>query len=189
MLSSMDIRLPTLTAAGRGHRVRAQRHRRRPVRGRDPAGAAVPRGVRKTRSSGHEPIAYHRRCRNGHVPARDLELVRRLHGGRARDPAATRPDVVILDYRLPVMNGIEATRAIRTSCPGTEVLIFTMHGGRHLIRRLLEAGARGYLSKSEARRFLIPAVEALSRHEPFFTDSVPRDLLDVCLGKPASTPD
>lgn len=64
-----------------------------------------------------------------------------------------------------------------------------MHGGRHLIRRLLEAGARGYLPKSQARRFLIAAVEALSRHEPFFPGSVPRDLLDVCLGKPASKPD
>src|SRR3712207_5082458 len=55
--------------------------------------------------------------------------------------AETRPDVVILDYRLPVMNGIEATRAIRAARPETEALIFTMHGGRQLIRRLLEAGA------------------------------------------------
>ncbi len=119
------------------------------------------------------------------------EIVAEAADGRqAVDLAAeTSPDVVILDYRLPVMNGIEATRAIRGACPGTEVLIFTMHGGRQLIRRLLEAGARGYLSKSEARRFLIAAVEALSRHEPFFTDSVPKDLLAECLGRPAPKPD
>ncbi|HEV2566523.1 MAG TPA: response regulator transcription factor [Microvirga sp.] len=99
--------------------------------------------------------------------------------------AETCPDVVVLDYRLPVMNGIDAARAIRAACPGTEVLIFTMHGSRHLIRRLLEAGARGYLAKSEARRFLIAAVTSLARHEPFLPDSVPRDLLDECLGTPA----
>lgn len=103
--------------------------------------------------------------------------------------AETRPDVAILDYRLPLQNGIEAARAIRASCPATEVLLFTIHGGRQLIRELLEAGARGYLSKSEARRYLIAAVEALSRHEPFFPDSVPRDLLDACLGKRAAEPD
>jgi DNA-binding NarL/FixJ family response regulator len=40
---------------------------------------------------------------------------------------ATRPDVVVLDYGLPVLNGIEATRQIRTRAPGTEILIFTMH--------------------------------------------------------------
>lgn len=119
------------------------------------------------------------------------EIVAEAADGRQAIDLATEtcPDVVVMDYRLPLMNGVDATREIRGACPGTEVLIFTTHGGRQLIRRLLEAGARGYLSKSEARRFLIPAVEALSRHEPFFTDSVPRDLLDACLGKPASRPD
>lgn len=116
------------------------------------------------------------------------EIVAEAADGRqAVDLAAeTCPDVVILDYRLPVMNGIEATRAIRAACPGTEVLIFTMHGGRRLIRRLLKAGARGYLCKSEARRFLIAAIEALARHQPFFTDRVPKDLLDEYLASSGS---
>jgi DNA-binding NarL/FixJ family response regulator len=103
--------------------------------------------------------------------------------------AETCPDVVVLDYRLPVMNGVDATRAIRASRPETEVLIFTMHGSRHLIRRLLEAGARGYLSKSEARRLLIAAVTSLAQHEPFFPDSVPTDLLDEFFGRPAPEPE
>ena len=51
--------------------------------------------------------------------------------------------------------------------PQTEVLIFTMHESEPLVRELLEAGARGYLLKSDARRFLIAAVESLARHKPF----------------------
>lgn len=107
--------------------------------------------------------------------------------------AETCPDVVILDYRLPGMNGIEATRAIRAARPDTEVLIFTMHGGRPLIRRLLEAGARAYVPKPEARKSLIAAVTSLTRHEPFFPDSVPREWVEGDLagsgtdGRPQAT--
>jgi DNA-binding NarL/FixJ family response regulator len=61
------------------------------------------------------------------------------------------------------------------------VLIFTMYGSEPLIRELLGAGARGYLLKSDARRFLIAAVEALARHQPFFTGRVSEALLSAYL--------
>jgi len=95
--------------------------------------------------------------------------------------AETQPHVAIIDYQLPVMNGIEATREIRAFHPHTEVLIFTMHESEPLVRELLEAGARGYLLKSDARRFLIAAVEALARHQPFFTGRVSEALLNTYL--------
>ena len=76
----------------------------------------------------------------------------------------------ILDYQLPLLNGVDATRQIRAFQPQTEVLIFTMHGSEPLIREMLEAGARGYLLKSDARRCLIAAVEALARHQPFLRE-------------------
>jgi DNA-binding NarL/FixJ family response regulator len=109
-------------------------------------------------------------------------------GMRAVELAAeTQPNVAILDYQLPIMNGIDATREIRAFHPQTEVLIFTMHGSEPLIHELLEAGAKGYLLKSDARRFLIAAVEALARHEPFFTGRVSETLLSAYLAKrPAS---
>jgi DNA-binding NarL/FixJ family response regulator len=102
---------------------------------------------------------------------------------------STQPDVAILDYQLPLMNGIEATRQIRAFQPRTEVLIFTMHGSEPLIRELLEAGARGYLLKSDARRFLIAAVEALARHQPFFTGPVSETLLSSYLANSHSQGD
>jgi DNA-binding NarL/FixJ family response regulator len=108
-------------------------------------------------------------------------------GKEAIDQAlATRPDVVVLDYSLPVLNGIEATRQIRTRVPGAEVLIFTMHDTATLVREVLEAGARGFLLKSDARRFLIAAVESLAAHKPFFTSQVSETLLETYLAKGAA---
>jgi DNA-binding NarL/FixJ family response regulator len=108
-----------------------------------------------------------------------LEVVGEASTGReAIDQALLlKPDVVIMDYSLPLMNGIEVTRNIRARVPGAEVLIFTMHDTDELIRDALEAGARGFLLKSDARRFLIAAVESLAAHKPFFTSKVSDTLL------------
>jgi DNA-binding NarL/FixJ family response regulator len=101
--------------------------------------------------------------------------------------AETRPDVAILDYQLPSLNGVDATREIRAIRPQTEVLIFTMHESELLLREALEAGARGYLLKSDARKFLIAAVESLSQHKPFFTGRVSEALLNAFLSQGQTT--
>jgi DNA-binding NarL/FixJ family response regulator len=96
-----------------------------------------------------------------------------------------KPDVAVLDYSLPLVNGLEVTRQIRALLPRTEVLIFTMHDNETLIQELLKAGARGYLLKSDARRHLIGAIESLALHRPFFTAKVSEALLDSYLTKPS----
>lgn len=105
-------------------------------------------------------------------------------GKEAIDRAlATRPDVAVLDFSLPAVNGVEATRQIRARVPSVEVLIFTMHDTDTLVRDVLEAGARGFLLKSDASRFLISAVESLAAHKPFFTGKVSETLLENFLSK------
>jgi DNA-binding NarL/FixJ family response regulator len=113
------------------------------------------------------------------------EVVAEADNGQAAVERAeeSQPDVAILDYQLPVMNGVDATRLIRANRPLTEVLIFTMHESEPLIRDLLQAGARGYLLKSDAKRFLIAAVDSLSRHKSFFTGKVSDALLETYLAK------
>ena len=93
----------------------------------------------------------------------------------------TRPDVAIIDYSLPIMNGIEATRQIRARLPKAEVLIFTMHDSDALIGEVLQAGARAFLLKSDAQHYLISAVESLSAHKPFFTGKLSERLLETFL--------
>ena len=95
-----------------------------------------------------------------------------------------KPDIAVLDYALPSVNGIEVTRRIRARLSRTEVLIFTMHYNETLIRDLLAAGARGFLLKSDASRFLLAAIESLAQHKPFFTAKVSEALLDSFLKKP-----
>src|SRR5438445_12349791 len=61
-----------------------------------------------------------------------------------------RPDIVVMDLSLPDLNGLEATRQILKEQPNTEVLVLTMHHSEELARDVLEAGARGYVLKSDA---------------------------------------
>jgi DNA-binding NarL/FixJ family response regulator len=97
---------------------------------------------------------------------------------------ATKPDIAVLDYSLPLVNGIEATRQIRIRLPKTEILVFTMHDSETLIQELLRAGARGYVLKSDAKVNLIAAIKALSAHRPYFTTKVSEALLDSFLARP-----
>ena len=92
-----------------------------------------------------------------------------------------KPDVAIIDYSLPTINGVEATRQIRARVPTAEVLIFTMHDSDVLMGEALEAGARAYLLKSDAKQYLVAAVESLVHHQPFFTGKLSEQLLDTFL--------
>jgi DNA-binding NarL/FixJ family response regulator len=91
---------------------------------------------------------------------------------------AHKPDVVVLDIALPLLNGVEVARQIRKGSPNTEVLVFTMQDNDALIGDVLHAGARGYLFKSESGAEIINAVTALTRHLPYFSARVSETLLE-----------
>jgi DNA-binding NarL/FixJ family response regulator len=91
--------------------------------------------------------------------------------------------VTILDLSMPELNGLEAAKEILKSVP-TKVLILTMYDSDPLIRQTLEAGARGYLLKSDAGRDLVSAVDALRRNKTFFTPKVAQMVLEGYLGRP-----
>jgi DNA-binding NarL/FixJ family response regulator len=94
---------------------------------------------------------------------------------------AQKPDVAIVDYSLPLINGVEATRQIRMRVPTVEILIFTMHDNETILQDLLQAGARGYLLKSDVEQHLYSAVEALSVGRTFFTGRASDRILDAYL--------
>ena len=80
-----------------------------------------------------------------------------------------KPDIAILDISMPHLNGLEAARKIRKASPRTEVLILSMHCSDQLTREVLDAGALGYVLKSDSGRDLAIAIEALANHKPFLT--------------------
>ena len=77
------------------------------------------------------------------------------------------PDVMVLDVTMPRMNGLEACRLLRRQSPRLEILFVTQHDSPQMMREALEAGARGYVVKSNAARDLLAAVEAVSEHRVF----------------------
>jgi DNA-binding NarL/FixJ family response regulator len=83
-----------------------------------------------------------------------------------------KPQVAVLDFGMPEMNGAEATRQILRESPHTEVLVLTMHDAEQLVREVLHAGARGFVLKSDASRDLVSAVQALLAHRTFLSPAV-----------------
>jgi len=79
------------------------------------------------------------------------------------------PDVVVLDVTMPRMNGLEACRQLqqKKAASSLEVLFVTQHDSPQMMREALDAGARGYVVKSNAARDLLEAVEAVSQHRVF----------------------
>jgi DNA-binding NarL/FixJ family response regulator len=88
-----------------------------------------------------------------------------------------KPDVVVLDFAMPELNGLEVIRQIRATLPHTEVLILTMHESEQLAREVLAAGARGFVLKSDAGQTIAAAVEQLSLHRSYFTATVSQMVL------------
>ncbi|MGD0512607.1 MAG: response regulator transcription factor [Terriglobales bacterium] len=86
--------------------------------------------------------------------------------------AQLKPDVVILDVGMPNLNGLAATRQLTQADPHCKVIVLTITDSDQVIREALDAGARGFVLKSDAARDLVSAVEALLRNRMFFTPRV-----------------
>jgi len=120
---------------------------------------------------------------------KDCEVVGEAADGRQAIALVKKlnPDIVILDISMPLLNGLEATRQILKIRPQTKVLILTMHELDPLIRDVLDAGARGYILKTDAGHDLIAAVESLRRNKTFFTSRVSQMILDGLLKRPSDS--
>ncbi|HLZ92548.1 MAG TPA: response regulator transcription factor [Candidatus Acidoferrum sp.] len=89
-----------------------------------------------------------------------------------------RPDVTVLDIGMPSLNGLEATRQMLKNDARAKILILTMHESDPIIRDVLDAGARGYVLKTDASRDLVTAVNAVRSNKTFFTAKVAQMVLD-----------
>jgi len=93
-----------------------------------------------------------------------------------------KPDIVILDIGMPRLNGLGAISKIGKMLPSARVLILTIHDSDDLVREVVEAGARGYLTKASAARDLISAVDALQKGKTYFMPLVDDFMLDSFRG-------
>jgi DNA-binding NarL/FixJ family response regulator len=152
------------------------------------SGGLAVRTIRILIADDHDVVRYGLRALLSEQP--NWQVVAEAADGKeaVAQVVKTAPDVAIVDYSLPVLNGVEVTRQIRRCSPGTEVIIFTMHDNNSLIHDLLQAGALGYLLKSDAKRLLLTAVEMVAEHKPFFTGMVSETLLECFRSKGNNLP-
>ena len=106
----------------------------------------------------------------------DIEVVAEAEDGRAAVHLArqVKPDIIVMDIGMPLLNGLEATRQVRAACPAIKILILTMHDNEEYIRPVLAAGAAGYLLKDAAGTALVEAIRAVYRGEAVLSPAITR---------------
>jgi len=108
----------------------------------------------------------------------DIEVIAEAaDGAEARELAIReRPDLAILDVKMPKLTGLQATREIKAQAPEVDVLILSMHDDDRYVAEALKAGASGYVVKTQADADLLAAVRAVERGESFPAPASPGEL-------------
>ena len=94
-----------------------------------------------------------------------------------------KPDVVLMDFSMPGLNGLEATRQIVERVPYTRVLVLTRHSTQEYVDRILEAGASGYLVKKSAPEELITAIQVVHRGDSYLDPAISTNIIHNYLVK------
>jgi DNA-binding NarL/FixJ family response regulator len=111
------------------------------------------------------------------------ELLAAVGDGQAllQAVARHRPDIVILDISMPVMNGIEAARALKSKYPGLKLVFVTMHADPAYIRAAFQAGASGYILKQSLGDELAQALHTVLQGQTYVTPLIAKDVVDGIL--------
>lgn len=111
----------------------------------------------------------------------DMTVVGEAANGEEAVRLATelRPDVVVMDISMPVMDGLEATRQLGAALPTTRVLVLTMHAEEQYLLKVLEAGGSGYVLKASADTELMAAIRVVHGGQAYLYPSATRMLLEA----------
>ena len=129
--------------------------------------------------------------------ASDYEIVDRVADGHALVEATTRckPDVVVADISMPLLNGLEAARQIKRTLPDTKIVFLTVNEDPELVTEAFQCGASGYVLKNSAASELTEAIEQVLRGRSYVTPLVTKGMVDSFLegekpgkGPPKLTP-
>ena len=109
-----------------------------------------------------------------------IEVIAEAENGRqaVRIAEQLKPDVVLMDFSMPDLNGLEATRQIKQRVPDVKILILTRHANREYIESILRAGASGYLIKKSAVDELVNAIQSVYRGDSFLDTSISKMVIE-----------
>ncbi len=97
------------------------------------------------------------------------------------------PDVIVMDITLPGLNGIEATRQVRSNAPNAKVIALSMHSDKRYVMEMLKAGAAAYLLKNSASDELVRAIHAVLADQRFLSPGIANVVVDHLVQNPTST--
>jgi len=119
------------------------------------------------------------------VLAADIEVVGEAATGKEalEQIKELRPDVVLMDLMMPTMSGLDATRRIRREFPETKVLALTQYDDSEYVLPVIEAGARGFITKMAAFAELASAIQAVSKGDSYLSPSAAAALVEECQQK------
>jgi DNA-binding NarL/FixJ family response regulator len=117
--------------------------------------------------------------------AADIEIVGEAADGREAVEKIRQlmPDIVLMDLAMPIMGGLEAARRVRKEFPATKVLVLTQYDDSEYVIPVIEAGARGFVSKMSSSSELASAIQAVYRGESFLSPSAAAALIEECQQK------
>ena len=109
---------------------------------------------------------------------RDIEVVGEAETGRqaVQLTRKLRPEVVVMDIAMPLLNGLEATRQIRKAVPATKVLVLSAHSDDAYAEQMIEFGAAGFLLKQNSSHVLATAIREVQKGNTFFSPSISKRL-------------
>jgi DNA-binding NarL/FixJ family response regulator len=118
----------------------------------------------------------------------DLEVVGEAANGQEAVCKAKEllPDVILMDLCMPHMDGLQATKLLHKEAPKAKVLILSVNGNTESIRKIIEAGAKGYVLKDAPPEELAQAIQSASKGEAFFSPDVAKFVLSHCVTEAAS---
>ena len=99
------------------------------------------------------------------------------------------PDIALLDFTMPLLNGIDAGRAILQTAPKTKLVLLTMHAEDHHVLEALRAGFKGYVLKTKAAEELVQAIQEVSRGKLYLTPGVSEAVVHAYLAKSELPPE
>jgi len=118
-----------------------------------------------------------------------IEVIEEAENGReaVAKVEQLRPDVVLMDISMPILNGLEATRQIRKRFPEVKVLILTMHTNEEYIFQILRAGASGYVVKQAVPTELVSAIHDVYRGDAFLSSSISKKVIEEYIRQAEAT--
>jgi DNA-binding NarL/FixJ family response regulator len=99
------------------------------------------------------------------------------------------PDVAVIDISMPILNGLDAARAVRKACPKTKIILLTRHSEDQYVTEALRAGVKGYVLKHQVAHDLVHAIHQVCRGGIYLSPSISRAVVEAYLSKTAVSPD